>query len=143
MTCEECELAVSAFCDGEGGGSEGASMFVHLQGCRLCRVFFKKVMQMKSDALREERMHPPQRLDTRILGRGEWRFAGRSAWISIRHIATAKIALPVPVAAVVVMALLVGGSFLLGHPDKQAASDRVPVVQNQSGMSLPVIRISK
>jgi anti-sigma factor RsiW len=51
--CEEFELAISCFVDGELDRADGIDMFNHLASCERCAAFLEDVIRMRNKAARE------------------------------------------------------------------------------------------
>jgi anti-sigma factor RsiW len=60
--CEEYELAISSYVDGEIAQDERAPLFHHLASCEQCNGFLHDAIQIRIDAARESRFSAPTEL---------------------------------------------------------------------------------
>ena len=113
MTCETYEEQISALIDHELKDEETGMLFAHLSVCPRCRHSLQSVLDLRSDFGEQVPPMAPKELDERILKRT--RLAHRtlrdSRAIPFRLL-TGRISMPVPVAALITIALIIGSVVL-------------------------------
>ncbi|MBM4160654.1 MAG: hypothetical protein FJ217_06105 [Ignavibacteria bacterium] len=135
MACENYQEQVSRLIDNELGEHESPTLFGHLGTCAECRRFLHAMLKLRSGLQGQSPILAPADLDEKVLGAAPTRrrFApDRSAVRSFLW--KRRISLPVPVAAVVVVLLmlcsiLISSSWLGGAgPDSESQTVYVTVL---------------
>ena len=62
--CEQCQVEIGCFVDGESVEGGAASMFNHLSSCKRCSDFLYDLIQIRVGAAREGKVLAPSDLDT-------------------------------------------------------------------------------
>lgn len=111
-TCEEYELAVSCYVDGELGRSENASLFSHLAQCERCAGFLEQAMQIRLEAAKEQQHQPAKEIIPLMMRAPEEPAVRRVHRESLHALMQRRLSLPVPVASAIAL-LLVFGTLVL------------------------------
>ena len=113
MTCETYEEQNSALIDHELKDEETGMLFAHLSTCPRCRHSLQSVLDLRSDFAEQTPPMAPKELDERILKRT--RLAHRTSKDRRAmpfRLLTGRISMPVPVAALITIALIIGSVVL-------------------------------
>jgi predicted anti-sigma-YlaC factor YlaD len=109
-SCEEYELLITAYLDGESEDTDKRGVFLHVAECSPCRAFLESVMDMKMQAARENRFTAPASLDRSIRAGTKRRAASQiiSRWWE--RTTRGRVFIPTPVAILLALCLLSGGA---------------------------------
>ena len=138
--CEEYELAISCYVDGELAREEKAKLFSHLASCERCTGFFEQAIEIRLETAKEQRY----RLDESVPPEG---FRDKPP---VPHIANGRrvlallhrrISIPVPIAAAVVVLFLLLTVYLGGEPQQPKQQIAVHSTLPVQITTLPVVRI--
>ena len=113
IRCDQSEEFMNRHTDGDLGDGEAGALFAHLSQCSNCRTYFRKLVVMR-DVLHDLPTPPvPKSLDERI---GTIRIAHGASrqrvLASFANVFGKTIAVPIPAAAMVLLALLTTGILL-------------------------------
>jgi anti-sigma factor RsiW len=138
--CEEYELAISCYVDGEVLPVERMKMFGHLSECEACTGFLENAIQIRIEAAKETRnqfsvlkagqVFSDKRLTTHLVPR-------QRVLALIRH----RLSIPVPIAAVVMVLLLVLTLSVNRQPPESKQDATVRSTLPVQVTTLPVVRI--
>ncbi len=138
--CEEYELAISCYVDGELEPVERTGLFGHLSHCEACTGFLEHAIHIRVETARETRyqfseLKPGQvfleeRLSTQMPAR-------QRVLALIRH----RLSIPVPIAAAVMVLLLVLTLSLNRQPPERKQDATVRSTLPVQITTLPVVRI--
>jgi anti-sigma factor RsiW len=139
--CNEVELTISSFADGEADPEEQLNMFRHLAICPECRTFFEAVLTMKKHIAQESRYHAPFELSHHVLHNPGVAKPRRSINHQFYRLSRSRVCLPAPLVGGIVIILAVG-MFLISQTRAPQQPDRISnIVLSEHGMSLRVIRV--
>lgn len=108
-TCEGYQEQISQLIDHELGESDSPTLFAHLGACGKCRRFLTTTLQLRSGLQEQAPILASTYLDEKVLGRlaAKRRLAADRTALPAR-VWTRRISLPFPVAAVVILLLMLG-----------------------------------
>ncbi len=113
ITCEEYEEQISQLIDHELGESSAPILFDHLAECTGCRRFLNTTLRIRSGLLEQGPISAPAQLDEKILGTVPvGRRAARDRLAIPGLLLKKRVSLPVPLAAAVVVLLMLGSILL-------------------------------
>jgi predicted anti-sigma-YlaC factor YlaD len=113
MTCEGYQEQVSQFIDNELEERDAPALFSHLSTCEECRGFLRTTMRLRAGLQEQAPLLAPNHLDEKVMGArpASKRFAPDRVAIpgvTPTIVWKRRISLPVPVAAVVIVLLMLG-----------------------------------
>ncbi len=140
LTCSECEQYISEYLDDRLAESSAGEMHAHCSECKKCRSFLNALLRLSLESRRAGKVEVPVAVDARVrstigLSIRTPQHQLLSAWMRKR------IAIPIPIAAVLAIFVLAMGVYSLVGPRNQT---RARVASRQvitHVMSLPTITI--
>jgi hypothetical protein len=140
LTCSECEQYISEYLDDRLAENSTCEMHAHCSECGKCRSFLKALLRLSLDSRRAGKVEVPVALDARV--RSTIALSSRTPQHQILSTLMRKrIAIPIPIAAVLALFILVTGIYSLVGPKERI---QVPAARRQLVtyvMSLPTISI--
>ncbi len=138
--CEEYELAISCYVDGELGSAELQKVFSHLAQCEACSGFLEKAIRIRVEAAKEMRQKVVERSpDATSPGwRGVMSIAPHHRLLALIR---RRIAIPVPVAVAAVILLFFLTLTLNQQPQPVKPAPAVHPPLPEQVTTLPVVRI--
>jgi predicted anti-sigma-YlaC factor YlaD len=129
--CEEYELLIVSYLDGESEETDKREVFLHIAECASCRGFWETMTEMKLQAAQEIRRVAPATLDRRILVGTIRRTSSTKVARLWNGLVRGRVFMPAPVALLLALFLLSGGAglaFLLSSTPPPAKEVIEPVV---------------
>ncbi len=147
MVCEDYQEQASRLVDNELGEHESPTLFAHLSTCRECRRFLHATLQLRSGLQEQAPVVTPAHLDGKVLGSlpAKRQYAPDRVAVQ-RSLWKRRVSLPAPVAAAMIMLLMLGSAVLTalwfrdsepGYQTRTIYVTALPAVEVQGFYSQP------
>jgi len=138
-TCSEYELAISCYVDGELDSADASGLFRHLGDCESCRLFLDTSIHIRMETAKEKLRDSAQ--DHSRHKANEPHGAAIVDHHSMARLLRKRISLPIPIAAVIALALIVASvSITYDWRGSTSAGVKRPTLTEQVA-TLPVVSI--